>query len=77
MAKFKSLIVGTKLEVTSRKTICKHDKSHVITKGELRLSVKNSTQGVSCYCLSCAKTMVAESLSRLEGLKSELDSLSH
>ncbi|STF58903.1 Uncharacterised protein [Escherichia coli] len=47
MAKFKSLIVSAKFEVASRKTTCKHDKKHVITKGEFRLSVKNSTQGES------------------------------
>ncbi|EBO4153022.1 MULTISPECIES: hypothetical protein [Enterobacteriaceae] len=76
MAKFKSLIVGAKFEVASRKTTCKHDKKHVITKGEFRLSVKNPTQGESYYCLSCAKTMVTESLAKLEGFKSELDSLS-
>jgi hypothetical protein len=40
MAKFKSLIVGAKFEVASRKTTCKHDKKHVITKGEFRLSVR-------------------------------------
>ncbi|MFP1799270.1 hypothetical protein [Lonsdalea quercina] len=75
MAKFKSLIVGAKFEVASRKTACKHDKKHVITKGEFRLSVKNSTQGESYYCISCARDMLIQSLVKLEGLKSQLDSL--
>lgn len=75
MAKFKSLIVSAKFEVVSRKTVCKHDKKHVITKGEFRLSVKNSTQGESYYCLSCAMDMINQSQIKLEGLKSQLDSL--
>ncbi|MEI7341447.1 hypothetical protein WCT87_08155 [Pectobacterium brasiliense] len=75
MAKFKSLIVGAKFEVASRKTACKHDKNHVITKGEFRLSVKNPTQGESYYCISCARDMLIQSLIKLEGLKSQLDSL--
>lgn len=75
MAKFKSLIVRAKFEVVLRKTVCKHDKKHVMTKGEIRMSVKNSTQGESYYCLSCAKTMVAESISKLEDFKNERDSL--
>ncbi|HIF9369769.1 TPA: hypothetical protein ACX6RS_001835 [Photobacterium damselae] len=75
MAKFKSLIVSAKLEVVLRKTVCKHDKKHVMTKGEIRMRVKNSTQGESYYCLSCAKIMVTESISKLEELKIECDSL--
>ena len=75
MAKFKSLIVSAKFEVASRKTACKHDKKHVITKGEFRLSVKNSTQGESYYCLSCAEDMMSQSQIKLEGLKNQLDSL--
>lgn len=74
MAKFKSLIISAKFEVVSRKTLCKHDKKHVMTKGELRLNVKNSTQGESYYCLSCAKAMVTDSQSKLDSFKNELDS---
>lgn len=75
MAKFKSLIVSSKFEVASRKTSCKHDKKHVINKGEFRLSVKNTTQGESYYCISCASDMLIQSLVKLEGLKNQLDLL--
>lgn len=75
MAKFKSLIVSAQFELVLRKTVCKHDKNHVMTKGEMRMKIKNSTQGESYYCLSCAKTIVAESISKLEYLKIECDSL--
>lgn len=75
MASFKSLIVGAKLEITARKTKCKHDKNHVIIKGEFRLNVKNSTQGESYYCLSCAREMVNQSQTKFDDLKNQLESL--
>lgn len=74
MAKFKSLIVSAEFEVASRKTICRHDKKHEITKGEFRLSVKNSTQGKSYYCLSCAADMISLSQSKLDEIKKQLTS---
>lgn len=77
MAKFKSLVVSAKIELASRKTSCKHNKQHVISKGEFRLSVKNSTQGESYYCIPCARDMITQSKVKLESLERELNSLSN
>lgn len=75
MAKFKSLLLKSNLELCSRKTLCKHNKNHILTKGDFRLCVKNPTQGESYYCLECAKDMVADSKSKLSFLESELNQL--
>lgn len=75
MANFKSLIISSKFEITSRKTKCKHDKNHVVVKGEFRLTIKNSNQGESYYCLSCAKDMITQSQIKFDGLKNQLNSL--
>ena len=72
MPKLKSLVVSSKIEVASRKTCCKHNKQHVISKGEFRLSVKNPTQGESYYCIPCAKDMVEQSKAKLEDLEQQL-----
>ncbi|WP_289366107.1 hypothetical protein [Pantoea stewartii] len=77
MAKFKSLIIGAQVEVASRKTSCKHNKEHIISNGEFRLKVKNSTQGQSYYCINCGNDMIVQSKKKLEELEQQIKMLNN
>jgi hypothetical protein len=53
---------------------CKHNKKHTITKGQLRLVVKEPGPGTPeyGYCASCAAEMLALAEAKLAELRTEL-----
>lgn len=63
------MILSSNIEVAERKTLCQHNKQHVISKGESRLKIKNLGQGYSYYCLTCAASMITMSKNQLELLE--------
>jgi hypothetical protein len=73
MAKFKSLIVGSKVVPAGRARKCYHSNKHGVRKGDLVLEVKVG-MGWHGYCTQCALEMIEESVARLSEVRQELNS---
>lgn len=71
MAKMKNLILKCQIETAQRKHYCKHNKKHIISRGELRLAITlNDGRATKIYyCKECALKMIEQAkldLCRLE-----------
>jgi hypothetical protein len=69
MPRPRSVLLGLAVRPASRACSCKHNPRHRITRGELRLIVKNPgpASGESGYCVTCAQLMLAAAREELAG----------
>ena len=72
MAAFKNLLITHEVVTAGRQRKCYHSKNCQITKGDRVLEVK-ADQGVHGYCLTCARSMVANATAALAQLSSKID----
>lgn len=70
----KSLLVSMEITTAGRGHNCRYKKTHRIEKGNRRLTVRVDGDDHN-YCLACAKLFMADSATRLEALKTEVDRL--
>jgi hypothetical protein len=68
MAKYKDLLVSTKIVEAGRKRKCYHSRKHEIQKGELCFEVKEGI-GWKGYCADCAEAMTAQADRNLQSLR--------
>ena len=75
MAKVKRLILKCEVDKAQRKHVCKHNKNHVIQKGDLRLTLTLSDGRATKerYCKECAIKMIEQSFEELNNLKNILE----
>ena len=59
MAKYKELLLSTRIVEAGRKRKCYHSRKHEIQKGELCFEVKEGI-GWKGYCAECAEAMIAQ-----------------
>jgi len=67
MARMKSLIIRTEIDVALKSHNCQHSSKHRITKGEKRLKVRNG-RSWDHYCLECAKNILQHDAQKLQEL---------
>jgi hypothetical protein len=74
MPAHRSLLLRLDVREALKLSHCKHNKKHDITKGELRLVVKEPGPGTPeyGYCMICAKEMVEQAETELAKLRAEL-----
>jgi hypothetical protein len=72
MAKFKDLIIGTKIVSAGKRRKCYHSSTHKIEKGNVCLEVKEGMAWKG-YCIECAASMLAEARKKLEALLHSLN----
>lgn len=71
MPRPKSLLKNVQITTAARAHSCKANKSHLISKGDRRLTIKEG-QSISNYCLECGRRFVDLSLADLEAIKAEV-----
>jgi hypothetical protein len=67
----KSLISSAEVTRVQRAHQCRHDDSHSLTKGDVRLTVKDEG-GTFNYCASCGVAMVDEGINLLQRIRAKL-----
>jgi hypothetical protein len=67
----KSLISTVTVTRVKRAHTCRHDDSHSLAKGEVRLTVKDEG-GTFNYCGSCGVAMVDEGIELLRSIRAKL-----
>jgi len=75
MPKHKNLIVSAEVVTAGRKRKCYHASSHIITKGDPCLEVKDG-MALKGYCAECADVMIRNALDFLEKLRVGLENSS-
>lgn len=73
MARIKSIIIQTGVDVAGRAHNCQRDSSHRINQGDRRLKVRNG-RSWDHYCLNCAKAILDRDMRRLQELAQEVAS---
>lgn len=70
----KSLLLRVDVREAGKLCRCKHNREHVITRGELRLVVKEPGPGTPeyGYCAACAREMLAKAEEHLAELRADL-----
>ena len=63
----KSLILRVEIDLALKAHNCQANPRHRITKGDIRLKVRNKRSWVH-YCRTCAETMIAKDISKLTEL---------
>ena len=71
MPRRRSLISTVEVNHAQRKHPCRHDTAHILSKGDVRLTVKEEGRPFN-YCAPCALAMVEEGIARLQHLKAAL-----
>ena len=71
VARFKSMIIASRVVFAGRRRKCYHAKGHVVSKGDICLEVKEGI-GWKGYCQLCAAEMISEGVSLLAGLQSAI-----
>ncbi len=68
MARPRSVLLGMEIRPAGKACKCKHDGSHRIAKGDLRLIVKNPgpASGEAGYCVPCGCAMLEAACDALE-----------
>jgi hypothetical protein len=69
--KRKSLISTVEVTRVQRAHPCRHDHSHALTKGDVRLTVTDES-GTFNYCVPCAVAMVDEGIELLTSIRAKL-----
>jgi len=69
--KRKSLISTVEVTRVQRAHTCRHDDSHALTKGDVRLTVKDES-GKFNYCAACGVAMVDEGIDVLKRIRAKL-----
>ncbi len=72
MGRPKSLIKNVQVTVAGKAHSCKANKSHRISKGDRRLTIKEG-QSTSHYCLECGRRFVQLSVEHLGRVASGID----
>ncbi len=74
MPAHKSLLLRAEVRPAGKLCYCKHNRKHAITKGELRLVVKEPgpASGERGYCAECARDMLAKANATLAALREDL-----
>lgn len=74
MAKIRKLILHCEVETAQRKHYCKHNSKHILSKGDLRLTlVLNDGRGTKVhYCKECALKMIENAQNELKKLETKL-----
>ena len=74
MPAHRSLLLRVDVREAGKLCRCKHNRKHAITKGELRLVVKEPGPGTPeyGYCVACAQEMLAKAEARLAELRADL-----
>ena len=74
MPAHRSLLLRVDVREAGKLCRCKHNRKHAITKGELRLVVKEPGPGTPeyGYCAACAQEMLAKAEERLAELRADL-----
>lgn len=71
MPKRKSLISTVAVTRVQRAHTCRHDDSHALVKGDVRLTVKDEG-GTFNYCAPCGVAMVDEGIDLLQRIRAKL-----
>jgi len=71
MPQFKSLLKRHVVETAQRKRTCKHDKLHLITKGQKCLVVYEGDRRRYVYCAACAKEMLRVARDRIDAIPTQ------
>jgi hypothetical protein len=68
VAKVRNILLSIEVRCALRSSKCKHNSSHLIAKGELRLVVKEQgpAGGEAGYCSRCAAAMIAQARACLD-----------
>lgn len=72
MAAPKSLILPMSVDRASKRHTCKHSKTHVIGKGDLRLKIAVG-RSHEHYCVACAQKFIGLAVGNLQKLRVELE----
>ena len=74
MAKFKELLISTRLVPAGRRRKCYHSPKHSIKKGELCLEVRDGI-GWKGYCSTCATGMLDQAANSLQKIINDVNQL--
>lgn len=74
MAKMKKLVLKCEIGTAQKKHSCKHNQNHIISKGDLRLTlILNDGRATKVnYCKECALKMIEEAQAGLHELETKL-----
>jgi hypothetical protein len=72
MGKPKSFVQNISIDTAIKSHQCKHDKKHIISKGDkrLKLGVGRTHQH---FCINCAKESIEKDIAKLNHILSELE----
>lgn len=71
MAQIKNITIGQRVVQAGRRRKCYHNKTHLISKGDTCLEVRNG-MGWNGYCSECGLAMVEASVQQLIEIKRRL-----
>jgi hypothetical protein len=72
MGKLKSFVKNIAITHAERKHSCKHNKNHIITAGDIRLSLKVN-RSYENFCVECAKTSLRADIAKLQTILNKLE----
>lgn len=74
MAKMKKLVLKCEIGVAQKKHSCKHNQKHIISKGDLRLTLilDDGRATKVNYCKECALKMIEQAQMELNELETKL-----
>ena len=72
MGKLKSFVKNIEITHAERKHSCKHNKNHIITAGDTRLSLKVN-RSYENFCIECAKASLKADITKLKTILNKLE----